>query len=99
MRFEIEITAEAEADIDRIQPYYRKQILDNIETYLEYTPTQESGARIKRLRLLDSPAYRLRIGDFRLFYDVDESAMLVSILRVLSKDMSLRYLADLESQA
>jgi mRNA-degrading endonuclease RelE of RelBE toxin-antitoxin system len=97
--FEIEVTRQAEHDLDAIRPYYRQQIFDGLETHLRHTPTQESRARIKRLRLLDSPAYRLRLGDYRVFYDVDEVLSTVTILRVLSKEASLAYLAEAEAQA
>ncbi|MFZ4658504.1 MAG: type II toxin-antitoxin system RelE family toxin [Caldilineaceae bacterium] len=99
MVFEIEITAKAEHDLDAIVAYYRSQILDGIEQHLSYRPKQESRSRIKRLRLLDSPAYRLRIGDYRVYYDVDEDKRIVIVLRVLDKEESLRYLEDLENQS
>lgn len=97
MQFEIDVTESAKADLDAIRPYYRRQILDEIEGQLRFTPTRESRSRIKRLQLLDSPAYRLRVGEFRIFYDVDESVGVVTVLRVLSKDASLAYLDDLGS--
>jgi mRNA-degrading endonuclease RelE of RelBE toxin-antitoxin system len=50
------------------------------------------------LRLLNSPAYRLRLGDYRVFYDVDVVLSAVTVLRVLSKEASLAYLAELEDQ-
>jgi mRNA-degrading endonuclease RelE of RelBE toxin-antitoxin system len=99
MEFEIEVTEEAERDLDEIRPYYRQQVLDGLEVYLRHAPTQESQTRIKRLRLLDSPAYRLRLGDFRVFYDMDEVLAAVTVLRVLSKEASLAYLSELESRA
>ena len=99
LKFEIEVTEEAERDLDDIRPYYRQQILDGLEAYLRHGPTQESRTRIKRLRLLDSPAYRLRLGDFRVFYDVDEVLAAVTVLRVLSKEASLAYLSELENLA
>jgi mRNA-degrading endonuclease RelE of RelBE toxin-antitoxin system len=64
--------------------------------YQANEPTRESRSRIKRLELLDSPAYRLRVGDYRVFYDVDVDAAAVSVLRVMSKEESLIYLAELE---
>jgi mRNA-degrading endonuclease RelE of RelBE toxin-antitoxin system len=45
---------------------------------------------------MDSPAYRLRAGDYRIFYDVDEVMAEVVVLRVMSKEESLAYLAELE---
>lgn len=92
MSFEVEITLEAEQDLAQIKPFYRSQILDAIEEHLQTAPTRVSRARIKRLRLLDSPAYRLRVGDYRVFYDVDSSDKTVTVLRILSKEASLTYL-------
>ena len=96
MRYEIEITEAAESDLDRIRAFHRGEILDAIDAYLRHEPTRESRARIKRLELLDSPAYRLRVGDYRAFYDVDEISGEVVVLRVLSKEESLAYLVKLE---
>lgn len=96
MRYEIEIVEAAETDLDGIRAFFREQILDAIDEHLRYEPTRESRSRIKRLELLDSPAYRLRVGDYRVFYDVDEVAAEVVVLRVMSKEESLAYLAELE---
>lgn len=96
MAFEIEIVAEAEADLDEILPFYRSRILDAVEQYLRYAPTQISRARIKQLRLVESPAFRLRVDDYRVFYDVDMELRIVTVLRVLSKEQSLLYLAEVE---
>jgi mRNA-degrading endonuclease RelE of RelBE toxin-antitoxin system len=96
MTFEIEFALEAEADLDKIQPFYRNQILDAIEHHLLHTPTQVSRNRIKRLRSVTSPAYRLRVGEYRVFYDVGVEQHVVTVLRVLSKEQSLQYLAEIE---
>ena len=96
MRYGIQITEEAELDLDDIRAFYREEILDGIVEHLRYEPTRESRSRIKRLELLDSPAYRLRVGDYRVFYDVDEVAAEVVVLRVMGKEESLAYLEELE---
>ena len=92
MAFEIEVTEQAEGDLDRIRRFYRNQILDAIERNLRHRPQRVSRTRIKRLRSVDSPGYRLRVGDFRIFYDVNEVEGRVIILRVVSKEEALRYL-------
>ncbi len=97
MQFDIDVTEIAKTDLDAIRLYHRRQIVDEIENHLRVAPTMESRSRIKRLQLLNSPTYRLRVGEFRVFYDVDESAGVVTVLRVLSKAASLGYLDDLES--
>ena len=92
MVYDIEFVREAEADLDAIKPFHRNRILDEIESQLTKAPMQTSRSRIKRLRSVDSPAYRLRVGEFRVFYDVDESERTVTVLRVLSKEQALLYL-------
>ena len=42
-----------------------------------------SKSRIKRLRGLDRPQYRLRLDEVRVFYDVSETT--VEILAIVSK--------------
>lgn len=49
----------------------RAKIEDAIETYLRYEPDKVSKSRIKRLRGLISPQYRLRVDEHRLFYDIE----------------------------
>ena len=92
MVYDIEFAREAEADLDAIKPFHRNRILDGIESQLTKAPMQTSRSRIKRLRSVESPAYRLRVGEFRVFYDVDVSERTVTILRVLSKEQALLYL-------
>ncbi len=92
MPFEIEVTREAESDLDKIRPFYRRQILDGLELHLRHIPMRSSRARIKRLRSVESPEYRLRVGGFRIFYDVDEAEMRVTVLRILAKEEALKYL-------
>jgi len=98
MTFEIEFVAEAEADLDGIQPFHRNQILDAIELHLRHAPMQISRARIKRLRSVRSPAYRLRVGEHRVFYDVDEGQYVVTVLRVLNKEQALQYLQEVSNE-
>ena len=93
MVYDVEFVREAEADLDAIKPFHRNRILDEIESQLAQAPMKTSRSRTKRLRSVESPAYRLRVGEFRVFYDVDEAAHMVTVLRVLSKEQSLRYLA------
>lgn len=58
-------------------------IMDAIEAHLRYEPERTSRSRIQRLRGLQDATYRLRAGDFRVFYDVREGR--VSVVAVLHK--------------
>jgi len=53
-----------------------------METHLRNTPTRTSRSRVKRLRELDHPQYRLRADEVRVFYDViDETVQILAIVR------------------
>jgi mRNA interferase RelE/StbE len=53
--------------------------------------TQESKSRIKRLRRLATPQYRLRVDDIRVFYDVVDDV--VEIIAVIAKAQATEWLA------
>ena len=51
--------------------------------HLTHEPRKVSKSRIKRLRGLSQPQYRLRVGDIRAFYDVTETQ--VQVLAIVTK--------------
>lgn len=51
-----------------------------------------SRSRIKRLRGLLRPQYRLRVGEVRVFYDVADEA--VEVLAIVFKAEAARWLED-----
>jgi mRNA interferase RelE/StbE len=66
MHYEIEFTTESLADIKLLRSTDRSKVIDAIETHLLHNPTQESKSRIKRLREMDKPQYRLRVDEIRM---------------------------------
>ena len=56
-------------DLRSLRAYDRRAILDTIQRVLPSNPQRIGRSRIKRLRGLGSPQYRLRVGEFRVFYD------------------------------
>ena len=64
---------------------------EGIETHLRHEPGKTSRSRIKRLRKLSQPQYRLRIGDVRVFYDVSEKN--VEVLAIVLKSEAATWLA------
>ncbi len=84
MRYEIVLAPEAVEDLDNLKAKVRAEVRDAIEQHLRHQPTKVSKSRIKRLRGLAHPQYRLRVGDdIRVFYDVTEEA--VQILAIVAK--------------
>lgn len=62
--------------------------------HLEAEPTKESKSRIKRLKGISDPDYRLRLRDYRVFYNVVGER--VDVLRVMHKEETHDYYEELE---
>lgn len=58
---------------------------------MEHGATSTSRNRIKRLRGLEQPQYRLMVGEFRVFYDVTHDT--VEILAIVAKSEAAAWLA------
>jgi mRNA-degrading endonuclease RelE of RelBE toxin-antitoxin system len=63
-----------------------------LETHLRHEPKKTSRSRIKRLRGLLRPQYRLRIDEVRVFYDV--SSTTVEVLAIVPKLEAESWLAQ-----
>ncbi|HUI26105.1 MAG TPA: type II toxin-antitoxin system RelE/ParE family toxin [Candidatus Kryptonia bacterium] len=94
--YEIVLKREAIDDMDRLRKYDATEIADAMEKHLTYEPTKESRSRIKRLRGVSDPDYRLRVADYRVFYSVREPERRVDVLRVMHKDETREYYEELE---
>src|SRR3989442_1550278 len=64
---------------------------DALERHLRHKPTRVSKSRIKRLKGLSQPQYRLRGGEVRVFYDVTREA--VEVLAIITKAEAAGWLA------
>jgi mRNA-degrading endonuclease RelE of RelBE toxin-antitoxin system len=86
MRYEIILADEAVDDFNNLSAKSKAEVRNALETHLRHEPKKVSRSRIKELRGLTKPQYRLRVGsDVRVFYDVDEVEQLVEILAIISK--------------
>ncbi|HEX5041333.1 MAG TPA: type II toxin-antitoxin system RelE/ParE family toxin [Candidatus Polarisedimenticolaceae bacterium] len=91
MRHEIELAPEAIQDLKRLKADLRAQVKDAMETHLRHEPTKTSKSRIKRLRGVSKPQYRLRVDDVRVFYDVRRRK--VEVLAIVTKADANAWLA------
>ena len=91
MRFEIILAPEAIEDLDSLKANERATIKAALETHLRHQPTKRSRSRIKRLRGLARPQFRLRVGEIRVFFDV--SGTNVEVLAIVSKTEAASWLA------
>ena len=72
IRYEVVLAPEAVEDPRRLKANVRANVRDAMETCLRHQPTRASRSRIKRLRGMSRPQYRLRVDEVRVFYDVGE---------------------------
>ncbi len=63
-----------------------------LEEHLRHEPRRVSKSRIKRLRGLSKPQYRLRVGEIRVFYDVTGDT--VEVLAIVAKSEAESWLAQ-----
>jgi len=92
MRFEILLAPETVEDLKKLKANRRAEVKDAIEKHLRHEPAKESRSRIKRLRGLRQPQYRLRVGDIRIFYDI--RALRVEVLAIVDKKGAGKWLAE-----
>jgi len=83
MAYEIILSPEAVEDLKRLTARRRAEVRDGIEKHLRHRPAQTARSRIKRLRGVSRPEFRLRIGEVRVFYDVVGGE--VQILAIVEK--------------
>jgi mRNA-degrading endonuclease RelE of RelBE toxin-antitoxin system len=88
--FEIRFAEGVEEDLRNIRIYYRNQILDAIEEQL----AREPETRTKNRKLLENlippwqmvaPIWELRVGEYRVFYDVSATESVVYVRAVRRK--------------
>ena len=97
MRFEIILAPEAVQDLKHLQAHDRSEVRDAIEIHLRHQPTKTSRSRVKRLRGISRPQYRLRVGEIRIFYDVTKNA--VEILAIVLKSEAAEWLEKAGSKS
>jgi mRNA interferase RelE/StbE len=83
--FQVLITADAQQDLDALRASDRKTILDAMEAHLTHEPMRVSRSRIKKLSQPAISQYRLRVGDYRVYYDVEEEAQHVVVIQIYEK--------------
>ena len=96
MRFEVVLAPQAVEDLGTLKANIRPAVKDALETHLRHEPMKTSRSRIRRLRGLARPQYRLRIGEIRIFYDV--SAGIVEVLAIVSKSEAGKWLEQFGSR-
>jgi len=88
--YEIRYSPGVTDDLNHLKVFLRRQILDSVDEQLTHVPTRETRRR-KLLHGLvlpfeaDPPIWQLRVGEYRVFYDVDEIERIVYVRAVRHK--------------
>jgi len=83
MTYNIILSPEAADDLRNLKAHLRATVREAIERHLRHAPERVSKSRIKRLRGVSRPQYRLRVDEVRVFYDVAGDT--VEVLAIIPK--------------
>jgi len=88
--YEIQFSEGVADDLGRVSGSRRTQILDRIEVQLRHEPTRRTRNRKILVGLVPpwehvEPVWELRIGEYRVFYDVNEEDLTVAIRAIRHK--------------
>jgi mRNA-degrading endonuclease RelE of RelBE toxin-antitoxin system len=88
--FEVHLSEGVEKDLRAIKAHDREQVLDAIERQLSQQANVETRNRKILVNLIPPfenvpPVWELRVGDYRVFYDVDQEEEVVYVRAVRHK--------------
>ena len=94
MKYEVVIAKSAQEVFKRLDARWRSSLKEAMRTHLENAPKQESKSRIKRLKGLRQPQFRLRVDRLRVFYDVNDEQRRVEVLGFVMKPEAENWLKE-----
>ena len=95
--FRIDVTEETKVDLSYYTAFERKIIVSEIREQLTHQPHVETKNR-KPLRDNPLASWELRVGKYRVFYEVDETARAVSIVSIGHKEHNVLWIRGKEVQ-
>jgi mRNA-degrading endonuclease RelE of RelBE toxin-antitoxin system len=94
MKYQVVIAKSAQEDFKRLDARWRSSLKEAMRIHLENAPKQESKSRIKRLKGIRQPQYRLRVDRLRVFYDVNDEQGRVEVLGFVMKPEAAKWLQE-----
>src|SRR5437879_5854085 len=91
MAYQIELTELAVTELKALRAFDRRRVVDELKRQLARQPSVATRNR----KTLDAvspgfehapPIWQLRVGEYRVFYDVDEAAQIVYVRAVRLKE-------------
>jgi mRNA-degrading endonuclease RelE of RelBE toxin-antitoxin system len=90
--YRIVLTENAIEDFTVLDARWRATVRDAMHIHLTHQPMKQSKSRIKRLRNLRHPQFRLRVEEIRVFYDVTGTD--VVIIAIMPKEKTFQWLEE-----
>ena len=88
MAYRIVFTENAIEDFNALGARYRAMVRNAIRIHLTHEPAKLSRSRIKKLRDVRQPQFRLRVGEMRVFYDVIDKDVIITAIVQKEKTIS-----------
>jgi len=89
-RFKIKITKSAEKDLNNFEPKERLKVLQEIKSLQKFSFPQ--GTRVKKIKNTRPALYRLRVGDYRVIYRIEEVVIVLAVIHRRELERALREL-------
>jgi mRNA-degrading endonuclease RelE of RelBE toxin-antitoxin system len=88
--YTIEYAEGVAGDLRALRAYTRTQLLDKIEAQLQHEPTRQTRNKKLLVGLTPpweqvEPVWQLRIGEYRVFYDVNPTELIVVVRAIRHK--------------
>ena len=94
MKYEVAIARSAQEAFKRLDARWRSSLKAAMRKHLENTPKRESKSKVKRLKGLRQPQYRMRVDKMRVFYDVNDEEKRVEVLGFVLKPETGQWLEE-----
>jgi mRNA-degrading endonuclease RelE of RelBE toxin-antitoxin system len=91
MAYQIVFTPRARANLGRLRKRDQQVVLDAIEVQLTHEPGKQTRNR-KLLQENPLAPWELRVGNFRVFYDIEEERVTVAIVAIARKVHNTLYI-------
>lgn len=77
MGYELRFSREFMDQVKELRAFDKKRVMERIREVLTVNPDLESKATVKRLRQPAIGQYRLRVGEYRVYYHIEKGIVYV----------------------
>jgi len=94
MPYEVRVARKADAELSDLTKSGNRnltqRIFDGLDRLAEDPKTPRSGADILQLEAIDPKLWRLRVGQYRILYSIDEKRKIVNVTMILHRKKAYR---------